>query len=80
MDKEQELIDTIEEMKKEIQTNSITLTEVSRDVEHKHKDQLSRLFTRVLLLEEEIFNLKKENFALKNGNPDAVNTENGGGS
>ena len=44
MDKEQELIDTIEEMKKEIQTNSITLTEVSRDAENKHNQTIQSIF------------------------------------
>lgn len=55
------------------------LSLASQEAELKNKEQMSRLFTRVMLLEEEVFALKKENFALKNGNPDAVDTENGGG-
>ena len=55
------------------------LTLASQEAERKYKEQMNRLFTRVMLLEEEVFALKKENFALKNGNPDAVDTQNGGG-
>ena len=55
------------------------LTLASQEAERKNKEQMNRLFTRVMLLEEEVFALKKENFALKNGNTDAVDAQNGGG-
>ena len=58
------------------------LTLASQEAENKYKEQMNRLFTRVMLLEEEVFALKKENFALKKIgeiNTDKNNWRNGGG-
>lgn len=54
----------------------------SREAEEKYKEQMNRFFTRIMLLEEEVFALKKENFALKKIgeiNTDKNNWRSGGG-
>ena len=71
--------DELEDLRKKDRETDKTLAHASQEAENKYKEQMNRLFTRVMLLEEEVFALKKENFALKNGNPDAVDTQNGGG-
>ena len=71
--------DELKDLKEKDRETDRLLALASQEAENKNKEQMNRLFTRVMLLEEEVFALKKENFALKNGNSDAVDTEGGGG-
>ena len=71
--------DELKDLKEKDRETDRLLAQASQEAENKYKEQMNRLFTRVMLLEEEVFALTKENFALKNGNTDAVDTQNGGG-
>ncbi len=57
--------DELEDLREKDKESKNLVALASREAEEKYKEQMNRLFTRVMLLEEEVFALKKENFALK---------------